>query len=179
MRLNKIVNYSLIVIMTLFIASCGFHLRGMDGDYQFPYKTVYLVCDTPVICPNFESAIINQNLTKLVKNAESAEVTLAVSDEDTNRVASNYNSVGQIAGYRLIYKVTARVYDKKGTQTMPDIVVTAQDTINYNNSLILSATQQEAQTWDNLHQIAINSLIRRIVYSHPHLISTNNATESK
>ena len=41
-----------------------------------------------------------------------------------------------------------------------------------------SAQQQEETTWDQIHQNVINSLIRRIVYSHPLLISPN-VTESK
>ena len=109
---------------------------------------------------------------------ESAEAKIVVSDEQTSRDAYGYNSVGQIASYILTYQVTARVFDRNGDQLGEDIVVQNQTTMAYNNSLILSSQQQEETTWDQIHQNVINSLIRRIVYSHPKLISTN-AAESK
>jgi LPS-assembly lipoprotein len=177
--MNKLANFTLFGVAVFGLIGCGFHLRGVDGDYQFPYKTVYLECDTPVICPAFKTAITKENLTKLVAK-ESAEATIVVSDEETNRAAYNYNSVGQIASYKLTYQVTARIYNKQGIQTAPDMKVMGQEIMNYNNSLILSANQQEEQTWDQIHQNVVTSLIRRIVYSHPYLVSpVNNAAESK
>lgn len=176
--MSKFLNLSLFTVTLFGIIGCGFHLRGENGTYQFPYKTVYLECDTPIICGGLKNAINKELLTTLVSKPESAEVTIVVNDEETNRMASNFNSVGQIAAYKLTYKVTARIYNSKGIQTMPDIYVMSQDTINYNNSLILSSSQQEEQTWDNIHQAAINTLIRKIVYSHPYLVSTNS-NESK
>lgn len=175
---NNRIKLLLPIILALVTVGCGFHLRGVDGDYQFPYKTVYLECTTPVICESLKSTIKNENLTKLVMNKESAEAIILVDHEQTNRTAYNFNSVGQIASYKLSYEVTAQVFNPKGTQTMPDIRVHSQDIINYNNSLILSANQQEEQTWDNVHQNVISSLIRRIVYSHPYLAS-ENSSESK
>jgi len=176
--MSKLGNFILSGVISLVLVGCGFHLRGVDGDYQFPYKTVLLQCDNPIICPGFKTAIQKENLTKLVNNMESAEAKIVVSDEQTSRDAYGYNSVGQIASYILTYQVTARVFDRNGDQLGEDIVVQNQTTMAYNNSLILSSQQQEETTWDQIHQNVINNLIRRIVYSHPKLISTN-AAESK
>lgn len=173
MKLNRI----LIVVFVLFLSSCGFHLRGIDGDYQFPYKSVYLDCNVDAVCPEFKKAIINQNLATIVTNKESAEAIISVSDERLNTENSNFNSVGQIAGLKLTYEVTARVYNRAGIQEMPDIIARSSNTINYNNSLILSATQEEQITWNELHDNVINIIIRRIVYSRPYLVSSN--VESK
>lgn len=175
---NNLIKLLLPISIALFLVGCGFHLRGVDGTYQFPYKTVYLECVTPVICDSLRSTIKNENLTKLVTNKESAEAIIVVDHEQTNRTAYNFNSVGQIASYKLRYEVTAQVFNPQGLQTMPDIHAASQDIINYNNSLILSASQQEDQTWDNVHQNVIATLIRRIVYSHPYLAS-EASSESK
>lgn len=175
--MTKFTNYLICITTLLGLAGCGFHLRGVDGSYQFPYKTVYLQCDA-LICPGLNNTITKENLTKLVTNRESAEVTIAVGSEQTSRDAYGYNSVGQIASYLLTYQITAKVLDRKGEQIGNDIIVQNQMQMGYNNSLILSAQQQEDKTWDQVHHNVINTLIRRIVYSHPKLISSNDS-ESK
>lgn len=176
--MSKFSNLVLGSLTLIFLVGCGFHLRGTDGSYQFPYKAVLLQCDNAIICPGFKTAIQKENLTKLVTNMESAEVKIVVSNEQTSRDVYGFNSVGQIASYILTYQITAQVFDRKGDQIGENIVVQNQLTMAYNNSLILSATQQEETTWSQVHQNVINSLIRRIVYSHPKLISPNVA-ESK
>ena len=174
---NKIALLALTVI-GVGLWGCGFHLRGYDGNYKFPYKTVYLQCDTAVICTPFEKTITNEYLTKLVKNHESAEVTLLVSNEQTSRDSYGFNGTGQISSYLLTYQISAQVFDRVGNQIGQTIVVQSQTIMSYNNSLILSAGQQEDQSWELLHQNVISSLIQRIVYSNPKLVSINVA-ESK
>lgn len=171
---------SLLLIFIATLAACGFHLRGVAGTYSFPFKTVLINCDTPVICPGFKNTIKAESLTTIVTNKESAEVIIAVSNEKTSRDTLDFNSVGQIASYILTYQITARIYNQTGDQLGNDIVIQNQQVMAYNNSLILSAQQQEENTWDQIHQNVINALIRRIVYFHDvPLVSPAYAPESR
>lgn len=167
--------FSLALISVTILSSCGFHLRGKDGSYQFPFKRVFLECDTAIICQGFKTAIQREGLTQLVTNRESAEVIILVGHEQTSRDTYNFNSVGQIASYLLTYQITAQIYNPQLVQIMPDIVVQNQMVMAYNNSLILSAKQQEETLWDEIHQNVISTLIRRLVYAKPKLVSTNAA----
>ncbi len=174
--MTKFVNTLMGLILLFSIVGCGFHLRGKSSDsYRFPYNSVYLDCGTPVICRGFRSAIQIESLTSLVSSPSKAEAVIVVSNEQTSRDALDYNGIGQVASYLLSYQITAQVFDPKGNQIGNDIVVKNQMTINYNNSLILSAQQQENTTWDQIHQNVINSLIRRIIYSHPKQVSPYEA----
>lgn len=179
LKVNMLKN--LLLLSFIFIlAACGFHLRGVAGSYSFPFKTVLLNCDTPVICPSLRNTIKAESLTMLVTNKESAEVVITVSNEQTSRDTLDFNSVGQIASYILTYRVTARIYNLQGDQLGNDIMVQNQQIMAYNNSLILSSQQQEENTWDLLHQNVINALIRRIVYFHDApLVSPAYASESR
>ncbi len=147
-----------------FLLGCGFHLRGKSENYRFPFLSAHLDCDKVLICSGLQSTIKHEALTELKAAHESAEVTIVVNNEQTSRDALNYNSVGQIASYILTYQISLRLFDAHGQQLGQDIVVKNQMTINYNNSLILSAEQQEANTWEQIHQNVINIVIRRLVY---------------
>lgn len=175
-KMKRYIKQLLCLGLGAIIAGCGFHLRGVNRtDYRFAYKYVYLTCDTPIICPGLISAIKNEELTTLVTRPESAEAVFVVGNEQTSRDVLDYNGVGQIASYLLSYQITAQVFDLKGNQVGNDIVVKNQMTINYNNSLILSAQQQEDTTWNQIHQNVINTLIRRLVHLKPILISPYEA----
>lgn len=159
-------------VVASFLVACGFHLRGLQGDFKFPYKQVYIQCDTTVICHDFKNAVTNENLAK-VTSKESADVTILVSNEQTSRDGYGYNASGQLASYLLTYQVSAQVFDHSGNQIGQTMVVQQQTVMAYNNSLILSAQQQEDKSWDSVHQAVVGALIRRIVYSHPYQASTN------
>lgn len=171
-------NLLLIPPLVMLLSACGFHLRGLQGDFKFPYQSVYLQCDGTVICHDFESAVKSENLAKVVTNKESADAMIIVSNEQTSRDGYGYNASGQLSSYLLTYQVAAQVFDRSGNQIGQTIVVQQQTVMAYNNSLILSAQQQEDKSWDSVHQAVISSLIRRIVYSHPYQASTNE-TESR
>ena len=53
---------------------------------------------------------------------------------------------------------------QKHQQLGQPIRVIVNSTINYNDSQILAANTDEANSWNNLHQNATNQLIRRLVY---------------
>ena len=176
--MRNLINSGMLLVLVGILAGCGFHLRGRSGDFKFPYASVYLECNNVIICPGLRSTITHESLTVLSPRRESAEEIIVVAHEQTSRDALDYNRTGQIASFILSYQVTAQIFNPQGGQIGTDIVVKNQVVIQYNNSLILSASQQEDTTWDQIHQNVINTLVRRIVYSHPLLISPY-AAESK
>lgn len=159
----KILKCVLILLMASLQVGCGFHLRGTNGSYSFPFQSAYLQCDNVVICNNFKNTITSETITTLVTNPESAEVTLRLFHENTSRDVSSYNQYGRISSYLLTYEVTAQVI-QNGEQLNNDILVKVTSTILYNDSTILSSSQDEAQTWQELHQRATNQLITRLVH---------------
>lgn len=168
----KIVKSSICLLIISLISSCGFHLRGKGGTFQFPYKKVYLDCQSAIICDGLRQTIKNEELAILVNHRESSEAIIWVGNEQTSRDTYNFNSVGQIASYILTYQITVQVYNPKGDQIGGDMVVKNQMIMAYNNSLILSAQQQEDTTWGDIHENVINGIVRRVVYSKPRLVSS-------
>lgn len=174
--------FLILITSVVTLSGCGFHLRGISGDYKLPFATVYLDCNNIVICPNLQTAIKTQSLAKLVsspnmpinkkndlKNTTNAKeeiqgpiTTIRLVNEQTSRDPQNFNSVGRIAAYILTYQVQAQVW-QYGSQIGDTINVSAQSVMQYNDSIILANNLDEATFWDKLHQSATNQLIRRLV----------------
>ena len=150
--------------MVVILNSCGFHLRGYSSssNYKIPFKTIYIQCDNVAICSNLSSLITKQNLSTIVDKSSDAEAILRLRNEETSRDANGFNSAGRIASYLLTYQITAEVW-QKGEQIGDNITVHTEATMNYNDSLILSKDQEEADIWDKLHQDAASQLVRRLI----------------
>ncbi len=150
-------------LLFISLTACGFHLRGQGGDYELPFKTVYIDCGNVIICKNLQTTIKVQNLAEIVKSPDKAQVTLRLVDEQTSRQPQTFNSAGRIASYILMYQAVAQVW-QKGEQVGNDINVSAQSVMQYNDSTVLANDQNEATFWDELHRNATNQLIRRLIH---------------
>ena len=168
---KKIIMGFFILSISVILNACGFHLRGFQGSYSLPFKSIYLECSNVVMCNNFQTIVTTQDLAKFTSNPKDAEVTIKLFDEQTHRSPQTFNSIGRIAAYTLAYSAKAQAW-KHGQQIGNDILLTAQSVMQYNDSTILSNSQNENTFWDNLHEDVANQLVRRLMYLKPN--STNN-----
>ncbi|MBY0380220.1 MAG: hypothetical protein K2P99_07470 [Burkholderiales bacterium] len=174
-RLNYYRCYLLFIVIGMSIFACGFHLRGMSRTYKFPFSAVYVECKNTVICNEFNNTIKTQGLAKSTIASE-ADVNITLFNEQTSREAQGFNASGRISKYNLIYQIDAKIMQNH--ETLGNIIhISVNSMINYSDSLILSANQDEATHWDRLHQNATNQLIRQLVYFKYY--TTKNHDESK
>ncbi len=153
----------LIIVLVCIVSACGFHLRGTEGSYRLPFKSVYLDCNNVIICSNLHTAIKIQNFTNINNKIESAEAVITLFDEQTSRDPQAFNSVGRIAAYLLTYQIKATV-TKNNLPIGKTIVISVNSIMNYNDSVILATNQNEVIFWNNLHQKATNQLIYQLVH---------------
>lgn len=156
--------FLLLFTSILSLNSCGYHLRGLNDSYKLPYKNVYLECSSVIICNQIKTTIINQNLTNIANNNIDADAIIKISNEETSKVAQNYNAAGRIAAYRLTYQVHTKVIEKNNPEYNINFNVYTTNTMNYNDSTILANNINEADIWDKLHQTATSQLIRKLIY---------------
>ena len=169
----------LILLLCFFVVGCGFHLRGYDNtNFKFPFKTVYIECDSVIICTNLKTMIKTDSLAQLENKPESAEVTIKLLNEQTSRDAQGFNSVGRISAYVLTYQTQAQVWQHH-EQLGNTIDVSVQSIMQYNDATIRSNEQGEAMFWDTLHQNATQQLVRRLVYFKYRNYSLDEPVESK
>ncbi len=160
----KYKNSYLITIICFLINSCGLHLRGYNNtSFKFPFKNVYLDCDTVIICKNLHNVIINDELATIVTNQKNADATIKVYNEQTTRDSQGFNNAGRISSYILSYQVSLKILNSN-QEVKAIIPISSQIVMNYNDATILSNNQQENKFWDLLHSEATNQLVRRIVY---------------
>lgn len=172
------INIGLMLLIIFILASCGFHLRGQSGNnYKFPFKKIYIECGGVVICQNLKTAITTEDLAILESSPANDTVVIKLSNEQTSHDAQGFNSVGRISAYILTYQAAATLW-QNGEQLGNEILISQHLVMQYNDSTILADTTEEQNFWDQLHQMATNQLIHRIIYFKAFKIPTHD-TESK
>ena len=172
--------FILVVILSCtLLNACGFHLRGSNySNYKFPFRKVYLECGNVIICQNLKTAIITESLAQLESAPNTPKtITIKLSNEQTSRDPQGFNSVGRISAYIFTYQAVAQLW-QKGEQIGNDINVSQHLIMQYNDGTILADTTEEQNFWEQLHEMATNQLIHRIIYFKP-FQTYSHATESK
>lgn len=178
-QINFFCSSVLISIFSLSILSaCGFALRGQSGNYKFPFKTVTIECTNVVICKNLITAISTESLAILENNPAKADVTIQLRNEQTARDPQGFNAYGRISAYILTYQAQAQLLNNKKELIGEPINIVQRLVMQYNDTTILADTTEEKNFWDQLHEMATNQLIHKIVYFKA-LKALKYETESK
>ena len=167
---------SIISLSTL--SSCGFAIRGQSGNYKFPFKTVYVDCKNVVICTNLITVIKTESLAILVNNPATANITIQLKNEQTARDPQGFNAYGRISAYILTYQAQAQLLNNKKEPIGEPINIVQRLVMQYNDTTILADTTEEKNFWEQLHEMATNQLVHKIVYFKA-LKALKYETESK
>lgn len=155
-----------ILLMSLLLASCGFHLRGQAG---MPFTTLYLNAankNSPFI------AELRQNLTsnnvKLVNSAEEAEVILNIESEVLDKEILSLSGSGLVNEFELYYRVSLRAYDNQEQDWIPTETMEIRRDYSYDDTQILAKEQEEAMLINSMRSDMVQQIIRRLSRSKPH-----------
>lgn len=153
----------LLLILTLTLSACGFHLRGHNvRDANFPFKSIYLKSAAPT--PFVADLENGMELYKIILTPTSAEadLTLDIVSERNDKQILALSGVGQVLEYQLSYRVSLRAYDKQLNDWIPATEIVLQRTLAYDVSQILAKEQEEALLYRDMRSDAVQQILRRL-----------------
>ncbi len=159
-----------ILLVTLSLTACGFHLRGSQvQDMAFAFKSLYLKvpAESPFVT-DLRTAL-NANKVALTSSAEAAELVLEVVSEQTHKNILSLSGSGRVKEYQLIYRVSLRAYDNKRNDWLPPEEIMLTRILAYDDAQILAKEQEEAQLYRDIRSDAVGQAIRRLNRAKPQL----------
>jgi LPS-assembly lipoprotein len=158
----------LLLLITLSLGACGFHLRGhnLQGN-SFPFGSLYLKSAgaTPFISDLRNSLELYK--IKLSPTAAEADLTLDIVSEGTDKQILALSGAGQVLEYQLRYRVSLRAYDKQMQDWVPADEIQLQRTLAYDASQILAKEQEEALIFRDMRSDAVQQVLRRLSRAKP------------
>lgn len=166
----KITTRTLLFLMTLSLAACGFHLRGSNpNDVAFAFKSLYLKAPVEtVFVADLRRALTTGKVT-LTTAADLAELVLEVVSEQTDKQILSLSGSGRVREYQLIYRVSLRAFDNRQIDWLPAEEIMLSRIMTYDDTQILAKEQEEAQLYKNMRSDAVAQAVRRLSRAKPQL----------
>lgn len=159
---------ALLLLTTLTLAACGFHLRGSDlQDVRFGFKSLYI--KTPSESPFVIELrrILSKNKMEPVATADKAELILEIVSEKTTKQILSLSGSGRVREYQLGYRVSMRAYDIQKVEWLPPDDVQLNRVLAYDDALILAKEQEETQLYKDMRADAVAQTVRRLMRAKP------------
>ncbi len=164
---------SLIVLMlSLLLAACGFHLRGQNA---FTLQIQKLYVKSPNEYAPFIIELknaIQANGTQITDTPDQAQLTLQIVSEVADKQILSLSSAGQVLQYTLQYRISLRAYDQKQQEWIAPQEIQLRRDYFYDNTKVLAMMQEEAMLYQNMRSDAVQQVLRRLDHAHPPLPDT-------
>ncbi len=159
-----------LLLMTLALAACGFHLRGSQlKEVTFAFKSLYLKApaETPFVT-DLRNALTANKIT-LTPNPDQADLVLEVVSEQTTKTILSLSGSGRVQEYQLIYRVSLRAYDSKQIDWLPADEIMLSRILTWDDTQVLAKEQEEATLYKDMRSDAIGQAMRRLNRAKPQL----------
>lgn len=154
-----------LLLTTLLLSACGFHLRGQAG---MPFNTIYL--DTPNPNTPFITELrrnLEANQLKFATAAIQADVVLNIVSEIPDKQILSLSSSGRVNGFRLAYRVSLRAYDHKQQDWIPAEEMSLRRDYSYDDTKILAKEAEENLLYQSMRLEMAQQIVRRLNRAKP------------
>jgi len=149
-----------IVIASVFLAACGFQLRGA---ISLPFSTLYITLpETSDIRAAIKRGVEANGETRVVDNPKEAEAILTVLGDVPEKKILSYSAAGRVREYQLVRTFTFRVHDTAGRDFLPLNTMKITRDISFNDSQVLAKESEEALLQRDMQTDLIRQLLRRL-----------------
>lgn len=156
---------TLLLLTTLLLAACGFHLRGQAG---MPFGTLYLDAANPntAFIADLRHSL-EANKVRLVSSAEQADVVLNIVSEIPEKQILTLGGSGRVTEFQLRYRVSLRAYDLKQRDWIPAEEITMRRDYFYDDTKILAKEAEESLLYQSMRSDMVQQIVRRLSRAKP------------
>jgi LPS-assembly lipoprotein len=168
---------ALVLVVSVALSACGFHLRGSDGSYNLPFNRIYV--GLPVSSPlaiDLKRNIRAMGTTKIAQDAANADGIIDVlSDPEATRSKSilSLNSNGRVREYLLSYTILFKVRDNAGNELLGPTRIDLTRPITFNESQLLAKETEEAALYRSMQTDLVQQMMRRLARIKPVVTSSS------
>jgi len=147
-----------IILISLMINACGFQLRGVSN---LSFNVLKMQGAKLSIDRDLKRAI-NDNGIKLVEKVEDADLILEIINEVNEKKILSLSGTGVVREFELYYQVNYRTRQPHDQEWSKVQTVRMRRDYSYNDRLLLGKAEEEAQLNIDMHNDAINEIVRRL-----------------
>ncbi len=160
----------LLLLATLALTACGFHLRGSNlKDVSFAFKSLYLKAPAETAFVEDLRRTLKAAKIGMAPSADQADLVLEVVSEQATKQILSLSGAGRVQEYQLFYRVSLRAYDSKQVDWLPADEISLSRIMSYDDTLVLAKQQEEATLFKDMRSDAVAQAVRRLNRAKPQL----------
>lgn len=150
---------SIMLLLTLFLSACGFHLRGSTADLSF--KQLFIQGSTLSITRDLTQSL-KANGIKITDSSEHAELLLDLISEASEKRILSLSGRGLVREFELSYKVSFRTRTPDSPTWSQVQTIQARRDFSYDDKALLGKAEEEARLNADMRNDALREIIRRL-----------------
>jgi LPS-assembly lipoprotein len=148
-----------IVVLSLALAGCGFHLRGKA---TYPFTTIAVNAPSaPALATQLRRALDETGSAKVV-DAKDAQVILDIPTVADDKEVLSLSGAGSVQEYLLVKRVGFRLHDAQGNDWLPPAEISVRRSYTFSESEVLARGTQEQQLLKEMQSDVVQQLLRRL-----------------
>ena len=159
MNLTARFSHALLLTVTLALAACGFHLRGLT---ELSFETLYIEQSGANSIEKELKRNLTTNGVKIVGTPEQAELQVNLMGESTQKRILSLSGSGKVREYELLYRVSFRVKETASPTWGEVQTVETRRDYTYDDSLLLAKEGEEARLYNDMRSDASREIMRRL-----------------
>jgi LPS-assembly lipoprotein len=161
-------NLALALVLLAGLSACGFQLRGSGGQYNMPFKTIYLAFpDNSSLGTELRRNLRGSDKVEVVSDPARAEARFEVISENRAKAILSLNSQGRVREYLLTYTLVFRVRDAKGAEVLGATDITLKRPLAFNEAQVLAKESEEALLYRDMQTDLVQQILRRLAAVKP------------
>lgn len=149
-----------VLVFSLFLAACGFHLRGsMEQLSSLP--ALYLPAGATGLAGELRSAARTSG-ARLVENREDAQAVVIPGNETLERQVLSVGSTGKVREFNLVYTVSFEVQDSQGKALTDTQTLRLTRDFVFDETQVLGKEAEESVLRQGLQRDAAGQILRRV-----------------
>ncbi|GAA5157312.1 LPS assembly lipoprotein LptE [Viridibacterium curvum] len=152
--------FALLLVLSLSLAACGFHLRGPQA---MAFKTIHLgMSEYSDLANDLRRQLRTTGTTEAVSTASDAEVRMIVVADNREKNILSLSSGGTVREFQLKRQFRFRVLDKAGREVMSLAEIAVTRDITYNDNIALAKEQEELILQRDMQADLVQQIMRRL-----------------
>jgi LPS-assembly lipoprotein len=159
----------LLLLATLaLLSACGFKLRGADGSYTMPFKTIYLAFpEESQLGTEIRRNLRGGKLAEVVDSPAGAEALFDVISETRGKQILSPNAQGRVREYLLTYTLVFRVRDAKGAELLGPTEISLKRPLPFDETQVLAKEAEELLLVRDMRSDLVQQVLRRLAALKP------------
>ena len=159
---------ALSVLLALTLTACGFHLRGAGGQYNLPFRSIYLgFPETSTLGTELRRNLRVNGAAVVAADAVGADVLFDVLSEVRGKTILSLNTQGRVREYSLTYTLTFKVRNQKDVDLLGPTEISLKRSISFNETQVLAKESEEVFLYRDMQADLVQQILRRLAAIKP------------